>query len=76
MGNNFQESFEQFGGLGLSPFQFSNQLQLLNINLCQDSIFSFFSFFFEKVNKGHSRGDIIILVLSQEGLELVSSLQH
>ena len=32
MGNNFQESFEQFGDLGLN-FQFSNLLQLLNNHL-------------------------------------------
>ena len=32
------------------PFQFSNMLQLLNNQLCQDSSISFF---FEKVNKEH-----------------------
>ena len=47
--HNFQESFEQFGGLALNsgPFQFSNLLQLLDNKLCQDSNISFF----EKVNK-------------------------
>ena len=42
--NNFQESFEQFGGLGQSsgPFQFSNLLQLLNNQVRQDSKVSFF----------------------------------
>ena len=47
--NNFQESFEQFGGLGQSsgPFQFSNLLQLLN----KSKIPRFH--FFEKVNKAH-----------------------
>ena len=51
-GNNFLESFEPFGRLGLSsrsPFPFSNLLQLLSNQLCQDSSVSFF----EKVNKGH-----------------------
>ena len=51
-GNNFQESFVQFGGLGQVPgsFQFSNPLHLPNNQLCQDSRVSFF-FFFEKANK-------------------------
>ena len=52
-GNNFQEFFEQFGGLGLSSrsFLIYNLLQLLNNQLCQDS--SLGSSFFEKVYKGH-----------------------
>ena len=37
--NNFQKSFEQFGGLGLS---YSKMLQLLNKQLSQDSSVSFF----------------------------------
>ena len=43
-GNDFRESFKQFGGLVLVPglFQFSNPLQLLNNQLCQDSTISFF----------------------------------
>ena len=44
-GNNFHESFEQFKGLGLSSgsfSKFSNLLQLLNDQLCQDSSVSFF----------------------------------
>ena len=51
-GNNFQEFFEQFGGLGLSSrsFLIYNLLQLLNNQLCQDS--SLGSSFFEKVYKG------------------------
>ena len=46
-GNNSQESFEQFGGLWLKdlvprPFQFSNLLQLLDNQLCQDPSVLFF----------------------------------
>ena len=43
-GNNFQESFKQFGGLrlGSRPFQFSNLPQLLNNQLYHDSNVSFF----------------------------------
>ena len=44
-GNNLlNESFEQFEGQGLNAtqlFQSSNQLQLLNNHLCQDSILFF-----------------------------------
>ena len=44
-GNNLlNESFEQFEGHGLNAtqlFQSSNQLQLLNNHLCQDSILFF-----------------------------------
>ena len=44
-GNNSQESFEQFGGLWLKdlvPRQFSNLLQLLDNQLCQDPSVLFF----------------------------------
>ena len=43
-GNNFQESLEKFGGLGLvsGPFQFSTLLLLHNNQLCQGSSVSFF----------------------------------
>ena len=53
-GNNFQESFEQLGGLGQVPgvFQFSNLLQLLNNQLCV-KILGFH--FFEKVNQGQPK---------------------
>ena len=49
-GNNSQESFKQFEGLGLSSgyFQFSNLLQLLNKHLGKDSNV----LIFDKVNKG------------------------
>ena len=45
-GSNFQESFEQLAGLGLSSSFFSRTFsilfQLLNNQLCQDSSVSFF----------------------------------
>ena len=72
--NIFLKSFVGFGG----PFQFSNQLQLLNNQSCQVS----------SVLKRRIKNDkyqllksdrsryIVISLKSQKGLELVSSLQH
>ena len=58
-GNNFPESFEQFGGLGGQGGGGRGKFQvLLNLAICTDSSITSYVdfsvlFFFEKVNKEH-----------------------
>ena len=51
-GNNFQESFEQFGGLGLSSRSFFNLVTCSNYSItnCQDSSISVFQCYLELVS--------------------------
>ena len=51
-GNNFQESFGQFGGLGLSPRPFFNLATCSNYSITNYVKITVFHFF-EKVNKWH-----------------------